>query len=155
MAFFGLFGNKEKKNREINNSNKKQMLSLMQAIQINCTDPGAMTVLRSIQTELQSQGETSEEAVINIDGEIKQLLTDANSFILKRQFPTAITKLNKAFNKAVERHQYCLVGGQMTKQDKAAAEPKCSNRSIRMPKSQGRNNCRIRLMLRMPSLIAR
>ena len=122
MAFFGLFGNKEKKNREINNSNKKQILTLIQGLQMSCRNAEAITVLRNIQTELQSQGETSSEQVIALDGEVQQLLAEANTFILKQQYPTAITKLKKALNKVIDRHQYCVAGGQMTKQDKAAAD---------------------------------
>lgn len=122
MAFFGLFGNKEKKNREINNANKKQILTLIQSLQMSCRNSDAITVLRNIQTELQSQGETSSEKVIALDGEVQQLLAEANTFILKQQYPTAITKLKKAQNKVIDRHQYCMAGGQMTKQDKAAAD---------------------------------
>lgn len=122
MAFFGLFGNKEKKNKEANNANKQNILSLIQTITMSCRNADALAVLNSIRTELQSQGETSDEKVLVIDAEVIQLLSEANTFVLKQQYPIAQTKLNKALSKAIDRHQYCMTGGQMTKQDKAAAD---------------------------------
>jgi hypothetical protein len=117
----GFFKGKEKKNKEAINASKQQILMMIQTAQLSCKDPNAATVLRNISSELQSQGETSEEKVLAIDFEVKQLLAEANSFMLKNQYPTAITKLNKAYNRAVDRHQYCFAGGQMTKEDAARA----------------------------------
>ncbi|MBE7077120.1 MAG: hypothetical protein E7377_00285 [Clostridiales bacterium] len=122
MAFFGLFGNKEKKNTEAASSGKKNILSLIQNIKLNCRNAEAVAALNKIEVEIQSQGETSDVNAIALGGEIQRLLAEANTYILKQQYPTAIAKLNTAFNKAVDRHQYCNFGGTMTKADKAAAD---------------------------------
>lgn len=121
MGLFG-FGNKEKKTKEAINANKSQILMIIQTAQMSCRNGDAASLLRNIQTELQSQGETSDARVLPIDGEILQLLTEANGYMLKNQYPTAITKLNKALSKAIDRHQYCFSGGQMTKEDRKRAE---------------------------------
>lgn len=117
MGLFG-FGNKEKKNTQINNANKSQILAIITQAQMSCRNADALTILRNITTQLQGQGESSSAEVMTIDGEILKLLTDANTYILKQQFPTAITKLNKALNLAIDRNQYCMLGGRKTKQDK-------------------------------------
>ena len=121
MGFLGL-GNKDKKITEANNTNKKQIISMITGIQMNCKNADAITLFRNILTELQSQSETSKKEVIAIDEEIKSLLNDANKYIIKQQYPTVITKLNKVLADAVKRHQYCIAGGTMTKQDRVAAE---------------------------------
>ena len=137
MAIFGLFGNnKDKKNTDVNNANKAQIISLISQTQMVCKDATALGTLRSIQTQLQGQGESSKSELLAIDNEILSLVTDAHKFILKQQYPTAITKLAKALDKTIDRSQYCMMGGQMTKgdakrakeaeklRDKIAAEPK-------------------------------
>lgn len=117
MGLFG-FGNKEKKNTQINNANKSQIMTIITQMQMTCRNADALTILRNITTQLQGQGESSSAEVMTIDGEILKLLTDANTYSLKQQFPTVITKLNKALNLTIDRNQYCMMGGRKTKQDK-------------------------------------
>ena len=85
MAFFGLFGNKEKKNTEAASSGKKNILSLIQNIKLNCRNADAVSVLNKIEMEIQSQGETSEVNAIALGGEIQRLLAEADTYILKQQ----------------------------------------------------------------------
>lgn len=118
MALFGLFGNKEKKNLQVNEANKAKILNILTQTQMACKDANAIAVLRKIASQIQAQGESSSEELMTIDGEILKILTDSHAFILKQQYPTAISKLNKAFNLAVDRNQYCMLGGRKTKQDK-------------------------------------
>ena len=116
MGLFG-FGNKDKKNTEINNANKNQIMSILNQMQMQCRDANAMAIIKGIQTQLGSQGDTAKKEVMAIDGQILTLITEANTYLLKGQFPTAITKLAKAQDLAVDRTQYCMMGGRMTKQD--------------------------------------
>ncbi|MBR2337162.1 MAG: hypothetical protein IKA61_04365 [Clostridia bacterium] len=111
MALFGLFGNKEKKNLQVNEANKAKILNILTQTQMACKDANAIAVLRKIASQIQAQGESSSEELMTIDGEILKILTDSHAFILKQQYPTAISKLNKAFNLAVDRNQYCMLGG--------------------------------------------
>ena len=122
MAFFGLFGNKDKKNTEINNSNKAQILNVLQASQMASKNPETTALIRSMITELQSQGETSAKEVLGVDAQIIQLTKEAHSYILKGQYATAMMKLSQANAMAIDRHQYCFGGGTMTKADRLAAE---------------------------------
>ena len=122
MGLFDIFGNKTKKNTDINNANKAQILALLQQAQMGCKDADSLGILRNIQTQLQGQGESSKEELQAIDGEIIALINDAYTYILKQQYPTAKTKLNKALNKAIDRTQYCMAGGQMTREDRKRAE---------------------------------
>ncbi|MBQ8429641.1 MAG: hypothetical protein IJX30_06055 [Clostridia bacterium] len=117
MAFFCLFGDKDKKNTQINNSNKSQMLAIITQTQMSCRNAEALTLLRNITAQLQGQGETASKEVMTIDGEILKLLTEANTYLLKQQNPTAITKLNRVANLVIDRSQYCMMGGRKTKQD--------------------------------------
>lgn len=121
MAFLGI-KSKAERNIETNNANKMTIISLIQSTQVNCKNMDASNMLRNLQIELQSQGETSKEEAIKIDKQIKVLLAEANKYILKQQYPTAIIKLTQAQNLAVDRHQYCLAGGTMLKGDKKAAD---------------------------------
>lgn len=125
MGVFGLFGNKEKKRREQINATRMQIINLINTIQMSSKDANATALLRAIQTEIQSQGETSEEKVLSLDAEIIQLLTEAHTYILKGQYPTAITKLHKAKNNAIDRHQYCMIGGRA-----AAGMPKVNMKEL-------------------------
>ena len=138
MALFGLFGNKDKKNTEINNANKAEIIKLLSQSQMICKDPEALGILRNIQSQLQSQGESSKVALVQIDNEILTLIADAHKFMLKQQYPTAMTKLAKALDKTIDRNEYCMMGGQMTREDarRAKAAEVMRNKLATAPKTR-------------------
>lgn len=117
MALFGIFGGKGKKYTETNNTNKKQILSILTQLQMTCKNPEAQGIVRNITTQLQAQGETAAEEVLAIDSAILTLLSEANTYIIKQQFPTAIMKLNTALEETINRSEYCMLGGTRTKEE--------------------------------------
>ena len=120
MGLFDIFGNKDKKNTEINNANKQKLITLMMQIGMSCKNVDAQKLLSDITGKLQSQSESSDKKLVEIDSKINALLADANKAVLKGQYPTAIIKLYESRDLAIDRMQYCPIGGRAIGGDKGA-----------------------------------
>lgn len=120
MGLFDMF-NKDKKNTEINNANKQNLISTLTQIGMSCKNVDAQKLIRDITSRLSSQSESSKTELVEVDSKINNLLASANTAVLKGQYATAIIKLYEANEIAIERMQLCPIGGRQVSGSKKAS----------------------------------
>lgn len=119
------FFNKDKKNTDINNMNKQEIMTKIEGVKANVKDPAAIAVLRKLQIELQSQTATSASEVIDIDTNLLEILGKIQSSAKRENSASTIIGLIDALELAIDRSEYCSVGGQLSRKEqrkKKAAE---------------------------------
>ena len=119
------FFNKDKKNTDINSMNKQEIMTKIEGVKANIKDPAAIAVLRKLQIELQSQTATSATEVVDIDTNLLDILAKIQSSAKRENAASTVMGLIDALELAIDRSEYCSVGGQLSRKEqrkKKAAE---------------------------------
>ena len=117
----GLFGKNKNDLTSLNDANKQQIISDIGSIMRNSR--GEITaMLKDIQLEIQSHGQSGSEEVLRQDMQIKKLLGEINEAVVKGRDSMVITKLGQVKTAVANRKIHCGAGGQLTKADAKAAK---------------------------------
>ena len=115
------FGGKKKKVKDANDATKNQVLNLIQSVISNCRDSNTAGMLNDLRRELESQGSCETEKGLAYLQQTVQVLNEANSYIVKREFAPAGNRIDKAKSILASRRTECTAGGELTKRDAASA----------------------------------
>lgn len=115
------FGGKKKKVKDANDATKNQVLNLIQSVISNCRDSNTAGMLNDLRRELESQGSCETEKGLAYLQQTVQMLNEANTYIVNREFAPAGNRIDKAKSILASRRTECTAGGELTKRDAASA----------------------------------
>ena len=122
----GLFGNKNKKFKEINNMNKATIISLIEQIKSSTADKDIQKELLEIGNMIQSHQPSVQKELVAIDAKTIHLLKEAAVLVDKKQYIMVASKIANVRTQIANRKQYCLGDRRLSKKElkilKAAEE---------------------------------